>query len=118
MSRRRAHLQGPHGPVGPISAMTSQVGVERKDKKNTPEVEFRWNDVCGIHAEIEPCLPGLIVAWNVVLWVASKVGDVEPLFWEFVDLGQKFPAESDGFFLQWVKVEVGEGNGGSIRALK
>lgn len=56
--------------------------------------------MCGIHAKIQPCLPGFVIAWNVVLWVASKVGDVEPLFWELVDLGQKFPAESDGFFLQ------------------
>lgn len=53
-----------------------------------------------IHAKIKPRLPGFVVAWNVVQRVAGKVGDVESLLWEVVDLGQKFPAESDGFFLQ------------------
>lgn len=61
-----------------------------------------------VHAKIKPCLPGFVVAWNVVVRVAGKVGDVEPLLRELVDLGQKFPAESDSFFLQWMK---GEGNG-------
>lgn len=56
-----------------------------------------------IHAKIKPCLPGFIVTWNVVLWVAGKVGDVESVFGELVDLGQKFPTKSDSFFLEWMK---------------
>lgn len=53
-----------------------------------------------IHAKIKPCLPGFVVARNVVLWVAGKVGDIESVFWELVDLSQKFPAKTDSFFLQ------------------
>lgn len=56
-----------------------------------------------VHAKIKPSFPGCVVARNVVLWVAGKVGDVESVFWELVDLGQKFPAKSDSFFLQWMK---------------
>lgn len=56
--------------------------------------------MCRIHAKIEPCLPGFVVAGNVILWIAGKVGDVEALFREFVDLGQNLPAEGNSFFLR------------------
>lgn len=74
--------------------------------------------MCRIHAKIKPSLPGFVVAWNIVLWIAGKIGDVKPLFWKLVDLGQKFPAEGDGFFLWRVKDEGRGRNGGRVRALK
>ena len=71
--------------------------------------------MCGVQAEIEPCLSGLIVAWNVVRWVTGKVGNIESLLWEAIDSGQKFPAEIDGFFLQRVKDNGVEGSNGEYR---
>lgn len=56
-----------------------------------------------IHAKIKPCLSGFVVTWNAIQWVACKVGDVESLLWKLVDFDQKFPAESDGLFLQQAK---------------
>lgn len=42
--------------------------------------------MCRIHAKSKPCLLGFVITWNIVLGVASKVGDVESLLWELVDL--------------------------------
>lgn len=67
--------------------------------------------MCRIYAKVKPRLSGFVVAWNVVQRVASKIGDVESLLWEVVDFGQKFPAESDGFFLQKRYRERGKGGG-------
>lgn len=74
--------------------------------------------MCRVHSKIKPCSPGLIVAWNTILRIAGKVGHIEPLFWKFVDLSQKLPAESDGFFLGWEKDEENESDGKKKRALK
>jgi hypothetical protein len=48
---------------------------------------------------VKPVLLGLEIGAQAVGRVAFKVGDVETVFWEAVDLGQEFPRVLNGFFL-------------------
>ncbi|KAI3487195.1 hypothetical protein L1887_48905 [Cichorium endivia] len=59
-------------------------------------------DVVGVDADLEPEVARLGVGFEALLCVALKVGDVEAVLGEAVDLGEELPCHGDGLGLEVV----------------
>lgn len=75
----------------------------------TPEIIFcvSGNDLGFGDANIQPPLPGLEVRLEPILEVAFKVGDIQSVLVELIDVGQNVPGILNGVFLRGQLFKVG-----------
>lgn len=98
----RTNLQGPHGPVAPISVAVILNRARRLDTQRlAPEVilGISRKNVVFRNPLREPEFFGFQVGVQFVLRVALEICDIQTVFGKLVYLGQEFPRVGNGLFL-------------------